>query len=105
MTEIKSLQKRIVERREQRGFVKDPLKIHLMLTEEVGEVARELKRTWSPNYEAFDKTKLADEISDVFVFLSALANEFDIDIAEAVEAKFFDKDSKRQWKTAKGDNV
>ncbi len=64
----------------------------------MGEVAKELKRTWSANYDAFNQAQLADEIADVFVLLSALASTFEIDIA--VETKFFDKDGKRTWNMA-----
>jgi len=105
MSDINQLSQRIVAKRAERGFVTDPLKIHLLLTEEVGEIAGELKRTWSKNYEAFDRDKLAEEISDVFCLLVALANEYDILIEEAVEKKFFGKDAAREWKTARSTKV
>ncbi len=85
--------------RSQRGFVTDPLKIHLMLTEEVGEIAAELKRLWSQNYDEFDRKRLADEISDAFVLLSALASEFEVDLESAIESKFIQSDDKREWKS------
>ena len=75
MSDLKQLSKRIVEKRAERGFVTDPLKIHLLLTEEVGEVAGELKRSWSKNYDGLSRERLAEEISDVFCLLVALANE------------------------------
>lgn len=100
MSELADIQARINEVRSQRGFVMDPLKIYTLLNEEVGEVASELKRVWSKNYDDFDKDHLADEIADVFVLLSALASEFNIDLEEAVEEKFFKKDAKRTWKSA-----
>lgn len=98
---MKSLTQRIIQKRTARGFVTDPLKIQLMITEEVGEISRELKRGWSENYDGFDKDRLAEEISDTFVLLVALANEFDIDIETAVESKFFGHDEQRDWKTEK----
>ena len=96
---MKELIQRIVQKREKRGFVNDPLKIQLMITEEVGEISRELKKSWSMNYEDFDKDKLAEEIADTFTLVAALANAFDIDIQEAVESKFFGADEKRKWKS------
>ncbi|NJN81407.1 MAG: hypothetical protein HC802_03415 [Caldilineaceae bacterium] len=81
-------------------FVTDPTQIQILLTEEVGEISSELKRLWSVNYDTFDRTRLANEIADVFVLLAALASEFEIDIAEAVESKFFAKDAQRSWKSA-----
>ena len=91
---------KIVKVRAERGFVTDPLKIHLLLTEEVGEIAGELKRLWSKNYDPFDASRLAEEIADVFCLLSALANEFNIDLEQAVQQKFFEADGQRTWKTA-----
>ena len=94
MIELAELQMAIAETREKRGFWTDPLKIHLMLTGEVGEIATELKPLWSDNYGDFDPARLQDEIADAFVLLSALATRFDIDIETAVTDKFFQKDAK-----------
>ena len=55
MAELKVLQERIANIRKERGFVTDPLKIQILLTEEVGEISAELKRLWSKNYDAFSK--------------------------------------------------
>ena len=63
------------ETRAKRGFWTDPLTIHLMLTEEIGEIA------------------------NAFVLLSALATRFNIDIETAVTKKFFQKDNHRPWKS------
>ena len=100
MAELAALQKRIVETRQARGFVTDPLKIQILLTEEVGEISAELKRLWSSNYDAFSKDRVANEIADTFVLLSALASEFEIDLESAVEKKFFKSDSNRKWASA-----
>ncbi|MEM8924689.1 MAG: hypothetical protein AAGD35_14395 [Actinomycetota bacterium] len=54
MAELSDLQQRIVDTRTQRGFTSDPVRLLCLLTEEVGEVAAEIKRTWSPNYPSFD---------------------------------------------------
>lgn len=94
------VQRRIAATRAERGFVADPLKIHILLTEEIGEVAAELKRTWSKNYDAFSRERLADELADSFVLLSALATAFDIDLNDALESKFFAKDSQRIWRSS-----
>lgn len=101
MSDLSEIQRRVAEVRKSRGFVTDPLKINLMLIEEIGEIAAELKRTWSKNYDDFESSRLADEISDAFVLLAALATEFDIDLEEAIESKFFGKDELREWKTRK----
>ena len=75
----------------------DPLKIQLLLMEEVGEISSELKRLWSKNYDEFDTSRLANEISDTFVLLTALASHFDIDLEQAIERKFFKADDNRHW--------
>ena len=97
MSELAQLQKAIAETRAKRGFVTDPLKIHLMLTEEIGEIATELKPLWSKNYGNFNPSRLQEEIADAFVLLSALATRFNIDLETAVTRKFFQKDSLRPW--------
>ncbi|MEW6753948.1 MAG: MazG nucleotide pyrophosphohydrolase domain-containing protein [Candidatus Latescibacterota bacterium] len=103
MTELRALQRRVAAARAERGFTTDPLRVFLLLTEEVGEVAGELKRTWSRNYPAFDKGDLADEVADCLVLLLALADSVGIDVASAVESKFFGRDRKRNWATAGGE--
>ena len=105
MSDLQDLQRRVVQLRDARGFTTDPLQIYTLLNEEIGEIAGQLKRTWSPNYAEFEKNDLAEEIADCMVLLLALAARFDIDVAEAVEDKFFQKDSRRTWETAKGQNA
>ena len=100
MTSLLDLQKRIADEREKRGFVTDPVKLAVLLSEEVGEIASEIKRLWSKNYDPFCVDRLEAEIADTFVVLVALADQFDIDIEEAVERKFFDKDAQREWKSS-----
>ena len=78
----------------------DPVRIFALLTEEVREVAGELKRTWSPNYEAFSRDDLGHELADALVCLLALANQFDIDVEEALREKLVHRDSRRTWKSA-----
>jgi NTP pyrophosphatase (non-canonical NTP hydrolase) len=97
MTEMAALQQSISEVRAQRGFFTDPVKIMVHLTEEIGEVASQVRRTWSVNPDDFEQGQLEDEIADVFVLLTALANQFDIDIEKAVVKKFFQKNSDRTW--------
>ena len=97
---VSELQALIRSVRAERGFVTDPLKIMLLMTEETGEIAAELKRLWSPNYDEFETGRLREEIADLFVTLSALANVFDIDIEKAVREKFIEKDASRKWRSA-----
>lgn len=100
MATLQELQALVHEVRQARGFTMEPLKIFALLNEEVGEVATELKRTWSPNYDGFSKDALADELADVLVCLLALANQFEIDLEPALVGKLVKKDSQREWKSA-----
>ena len=59
-----------------------------------------MKKTWWPNYDGFDLERLAPELADAFVLLSALASEAGIDLADAVEQKFFTDDAARTWPSA-----
>ncbi|MEX0751049.1 MAG: hypothetical protein WD359_09605 [Dehalococcoidia bacterium] len=77
----------------------------VLLSEEVGEIAAELKRTWSPNYAAFDPKRLSDELADAFVMLAAIASEFNVDLASAVDSKFVRKDGEREWRSARSLHV
>ena len=100
MATLPELQALVHEVRQARGFTMEPLQIFALLNEEVGEVATELKRTWSPNYDGFSQDALADELADVLVCLLALANQFDIDLEQALLDKLVKKDSQREWKSA-----
>ncbi len=102
MSELSELQQRIAHVRSERGFTTDSVRILTLLTEELGEVAGELKKTWSKNYADLVPEDLANEISDVFVLLSALASSNGIDLEQAVQRKFFEADSKRTWASAGG---
>ncbi len=99
MADLRELQNLVSKIRHERGFTMDPLRIFVLLDEEVGEIARELKRTWSPNYDPFSKQDLEDEIADVLVCLLALANQFEIDVEKALTEKLC-KDNQRKWKSA-----
>ena len=100
MSTLQELQTLVHQVRQARGFTMEPLQIFALLTEEVGEVATELKRTWSPNYDGFSQDALADELADVLVCLLALVNQFEIDLEQALLDKLVNKDSQREWKSA-----
>ena len=100
MATLPELQALVHEVRQTRGFTMESLQIFALLTEEVGEGATELKRTWSPNYDGFTKEALADELADVLVCVLALANQFEIDLEQALLDKLVNKDSQREWKSA-----
>ena len=100
LAKLREIQGLVAKIRSERGFTMDPIRIFALLTEEVGEVAGELKRTWSPNYESFSKENLGHELADALVCLLALANQFDIDAESALMQKLVHRDGQRTWKSA-----
>ena len=101
MTELSEIQQNIARVRAERGFTDDPVRLLTLLVEEVGEVAGELKKTWSANYPDPVIEDIANEVADVAVLVCALATRFDIDLEDAIQRKFIDADSKRAWATAR----
>jgi NTP pyrophosphatase (non-canonical NTP hydrolase) len=59
-----------------------PHEILAHLTEEVGELAREINHRWGskPKKPTESKAELAEEITDIFFTLCCLANSQDIDL-------------------------
>ena len=61
-----------------------------ILTEEVGEVARLMSRTYGDqSFKESDKNKnLSEELADVLWVLICIANQTGIDLTEALQKKF-----------------
>ena len=93
-----SLQKKIGKLREKRGFTQDPERAMILLVEEVGEVAQQMKRLWSPNYDIYNKDALAEELADVQFVLLGLSELLGIKLADALDKKT-KQDAGRKWKS------
>lgn len=66
-----------------------------ILTEEVGEVARIMARTYGDqSAKEGEKTELADELADVLWVLMCIANQTGIDLTEALQ-RSIDKKTQR----------
>ena len=66
-----------------------------ILTEEVGEVARIMARTYGEqSFKEGEKKELGDELADVLWVLICIANQAGIDLTEALK-KNIDKKTKR----------
>lgn len=79
-----------------------PLANLARLTEEVGELARELNHQFGPKNKKADEatTALAEEVADCLFVLVCIANSLDIDLEEAFSAtmnKYRTRDAQR-WK-------
>jgi NTP pyrophosphatase (non-canonical NTP hydrolase) len=81
-----------------RGFdLENPEKKMLLLTEEVGEVARALRKRVGLKFDiSTHQSDIADEIADVFIVLSGLASMTGVDLLSAVMAKER-KNKGRNW--------
>ncbi len=79
-----------------------PLEIMARLSEETGEVARELNHLYGAKKTLGDGSveKLKDEMADIVVSLICLANSHDIDLDEAME-RVFEKINSRDTKRFK----
>jgi NTP pyrophosphatase (non-canonical NTP hydrolase) len=65
------------------------------LTEEVGEMARVMARTYGEqSFKQDEKSNLSDEIADVLWVLTCIANQTGIDLEEAMK-KNFEKKTQR----------
>jgi NTP pyrophosphatase (non-canonical NTP hydrolase) len=71
---------------DKKGWSKDPNEIFVLLTEEVGEVAKEIRRTWKQGAVAV-RPSLAAELADVLFYVANLASIHGIDLAKAVRDK------------------
>ena len=95
---LRSLQNKVAELRKKRGFTQDPERALILLVEEVGEIAQQLKRSWSPNYDSFSNSAIAEELADVLFVLLGLSDLLKVDIANALKKKTA-ADATRTWKS------
>ncbi|WP_071131925.1 nucleotide pyrophosphohydrolase [Enterococcus timonensis] len=78
----------------------EPLAQMARLTEEVGELAREINHYYGPKQKkASEPAKtVAEELGDVFIVTMMMANSLDIDLTTAFNenmTKFYNRDAKR----------
>ena len=94
--EIKELQERVDTWIKQYGVrYFSELTNMACLTEEVGELARVMARTYGDqSFKEGEKANLADEMADVLWVLVCLANQTGVDLTEAVEANFAKRTSR-----------
>ncbi len=87
---LNDIQEYITKMMEANGFNNTPLELFCYLTEEVGELAKEIRRT-EKNMDMDIKKEYAsclkDEIADVFIYLLAICNSYNIDLLEAFKDK------------------
>jgi len=83
---------------ERKFNTEDPSKKLLMLIEEVGELAKAVRKTVGLKFTATTKTaELTEELADVQIVLLGLASLLDIDLFDAVVKKER-KNQRRTWR-------
>lgn len=97
---VEDVQNYIKDMIETRGFRNSLLERMCLLTEEVGELAKEVRKT--DNNLAIDVNKeysssLQNEITDVFICLMGMCELIDMDIVEGLKNKE-EINFKRNWK-------
>jgi NTP pyrophosphatase (non-canonical NTP hydrolase) len=83
----------------------------VLLTEEVGELARLVAREYGEqSFKNIEdrtriKDKIADEMADIFFVLTCLANQMDIDLTEAVRKNIEKKTNRDKERHLKNDKL
>ncbi len=98
---LKDIQAYVAEMEEERGFTKvSLLQTYLLFVEEVGELAKHIRKAQAAM--RIDAAKhysddVAEELADIMLVLSAVANRLGVDIEQAVREKE-EVNKKRTWK-------
>lgn len=103
---VEELQKYIRDMIEVRGFRTSLLERMCLLTEEIGELAKEVRKT--DNNMLMDVNKeynsnLENEITDVFICLMGMCDLIDMDIVKGLKDKE-EINFKREWKWEQNEN-
>lgn len=97
---VEELQKYIKDMLEVRGFRTSLLERMCLLTEEIGELAKEVRKTDNNLMIDINKnynSNLENEITDVFICLMGMCELLDMDIVQGLKNKE-EINFKRKWK-------
>jgi NTP pyrophosphatase (non-canonical NTP hydrolase) len=70
--------------------------VFLMFSEEIGELAKEIRKKLSLKGERHNRTNMEEEFADVLNYLLELASRMDVDLEQAYRKKFV-KNQTRSW--------
>ena len=98
-TSLRDLQKYINDMVEIRGFKDTPQEIMLFLTEEMGELAKEIRksRKYYLDVNKDNRVDVEGEIADIFSYLLSMCRVMNIDLLKAFKEKEM-KNCDREWK-------
>ena len=87
---LNKIQKYITKMMEVNGFNNTPLELLCYLTEEVGELAKEIRKNESNMEMDINKkysSNIKDELADVFIYVLTIADKYNIDLLDALKRK------------------
>ena len=87
---LNEIQKYITKMMEVNGFNNTPLELLCYLTEEVGELAKEIRKNESNMEMDINKkysSNIKDELADVFIYILTIADKYNIDLLDALKRK------------------
>ena len=95
---LQSIQKYVIELEKERGFEKQTvLQKCLLLGEEVGELFKAVRKHEKIAIDKNSKqTHIEEELADILIYISAIANRFNIDLESAFRKKE-EINKKRKW--------
>lgn len=96
---LKDFQDYVREMKKERGFEKENvLETFMLMSEEIGEMAKAIRKSSGIKVdENSHKPDLELEMADVFIYLLAMSNHFNIDLEKAFREKE-EINKKRIWK-------
>lgn len=96
---IADVQKYVREMEQERGFTNEDIAQKcLLLGEEVGELFKAIRKSEGIKTDhASHIDPIEDELADILIYLSAIANRYGIDLEKAFRDKE-EKNKKRTWK-------
>ncbi len=98
---MQNFQQYVLDMENERGFSKNVLQNCLQMGEEVGELFKAIRKEINLQIDNNSKVGSVDEeIVDVFIFLCAIANKFDVDLEKAFREKE-EINKKRIWRKNK----
>ena len=99
LASLKDYQEYVIELEEQRGFSdQNALEKCLLLGEEMGELFKAIRKTIKLKMDVNSNTgPVKDELADIFIYVCAIANRFDINLEQAFREKE-EINKKREWK-------
>lgn len=87
---MSDIQKYIKVMLEENNYNNTPLELLCYLTEEVGELAKEIRKNESNMEVDINKnynSNIKDELADVFIYVLTIADKYNIDLLDALKKK------------------